>query len=557
MLNENINPYVKYLNGLHNYNAQNPNAYGEKNVESPFYPKTMVTMDVCSHITNALSNYKPHILVLTGHAGDGKTSLMFQVLNELGITADVKAQSLEVTLPNGSKCLCIKDFSEMTDEHKLEIMQEIVTFPQNGKYVFIVANTGPLINTFGRLFADSDVSEKAKMSIIEAMAGNKGELVTIENYPFLIINVADIDNTSFPRKYLNKIIADELWHDCKQCSKKEYCHIYRNQQLIKQNRDKVCDFLSKLYVWETDYGHRLTIRSMTEQLAYMLTGGFECEEVTPIDIHKRLFFNLFFGYIGTLPNPQAMNVLAVKLSREYHLDSNRLRADEDLIIRRAYDNLFSEEVASILKKAENGNMFLPGWAEELRRCYYFLSIVSDETWRRDTQDIFSKQYMQYLDVRNGLKPSKNLKTLVVDALRMMYLGTVVSNSNTIPITLSKDSGIAQSVQLVIGELNVNDLEVIVKPDSLMNKEKNNLILRINKHEEITLSLPMVDYFEELRNGVIATNIDPQLSHGIESMKAHLLTVVSTNDDDLEMIVLNNNGYEKKSIVIEDGVLRLS
>ena len=39
MMNEISNPYVKYLNGLHNYNAQNPNAYGEKNVESPYYEK--------------------------------------------------------------------------------------------------------------------------------------------------------------------------------------------------------------------------------------------------------------------------------------------------------------------------------------------------------------------------------------------------------------------------------------------------------------------------------------------------------------------------------------
>lgn len=164
----------------------------------------------------------------------------------------------------------------------------------------------------------------------------------------------------------------------------------------------------------------------------------------------------------------------------------------------------------------------------------------------------------YLDVRNDVnKPSKAQKTLIVDALRMMYLGTVISNSNTIPITLSKESGIAQSVQLVVGELNVNDIEVVSKPDSGMNAGKKNLILRVQKREEIMLSLPMVDYFEELRNGVISTNIDPQLSHGIESMKAQLLKVVFSDNDDLEMIILNNNGYDKKSISIEDSVIRLS
>ena len=166
--------------------------------------------------------------------------------------------------------------------------------------------------------------------------------------------------------------------------------------------------------------------------------------------------------------------------------------------------------------------------------------------------------MLFLDVRSGeSKPTKSQKTLIIDALRMMYLGTVVSNSNTIPITLSKESGIAQSVQLVVGELNVNDIEVISKPDSAMNPDKKNIILRVQKQEEIPLSLPMIDYFEELRNGVISTNIDPQLSHGIESLKAQLMRVVFTTDDELEMIILNNNGFDKKGISIEDGVLRLS
>ena len=109
----------------------------------------------------------------------------------------------------------------------------------------------------------------------------------------------------------------------------------------------------------------------------------------------------------------------------------------------------------------------------------------------------------------------------------------------------------------MGELSVNDIEVISKPDSALNMEKQNLVLRVQKKEEIKLSLPMIDYFEELRNGVISTNIDPQLSHGIESMKAQLLKVVYIDSDDLEMIVLNNNGYEKINIEIDDNVIRLN
>ena len=557
-MSETVNPFVKYLNGLHNYNAQNPNAYGEKNIESPFYAKTMVEMAVCQHIIQALSGDKPYILVLTGHAGDGKTSLMYQVLSQLGITPEFSTPIMETTLSTGKQCCCIKDFSELSDDKKYEMMSRIVRYPAEGKHVFMVANTGPLINTFGKLFDDPAEAEEAKMQLINAMDENKGEVTNIFSYSFLVINVAAIDNTTFPTKYLSKVVDDELWKSCETCDKKDYCHICKNQKLIKNNRDHVFDFLSKYYIWETEYGHRLTIRSMTEQLAYMITGGVECEDVSPVDLHKMLFPNLFFGFVGTLQNPQAKNVLAVKMAQDNHFEQKRLRSDEDLIIRRSYESLFSQEVVDILRQAEKGSMFLKGWTEELRRFYFFLSIVPDETWRRDTEDVFSKQYMLFLDVRSGeSKPTKSQKTLIIDALRMMYLGTVVSNSNTIPITLSKESGIAQSVQLVVGELNVNDIEVISKPDSAMNPDKKNIILRVQKQEEIPLSLPMIDYFEELRNGVISTNIDPQLSHGIESLKAQLMRVVFTTDDELEMIILNNNGFDKKGISIEDGVLRLS
>lgn len=557
-VDEYTNSYIGYLNSLHNYNAQNPNAYGERNIESPFYAQTMVEMDICQYIISSLTDKEPHILILTGHAGDGKTSLMFQVLNKLGIKPNFRDPILEVVLPSGAICCCIKDFSELSDEKKNEMMQAIVNYPKRGKYVFMVANTGPLINTFGNLFEDSTDKEQAKMELINTMDSNKGDLIDIYGYPFLVINIAAIDNTAFPRQYLQKVVAKELWTDCAACPKRSYCHIIKNRDLIAENIDHVCDFISKYYIWQTEYGYRLTIRSMIEQIAYMITGGIGCGDISPMDPHKMLFFNLFFGCVGTLANPRATSIRAVKLARDTSLDSRRLRADEDLIIRKCYSKLFSQSVCDLIFQAEEESVFLPGWCEELRRIYFFLSIVPQDVWNRDTEDIFSKQYTQYLVVRSGnAKPYKAQRQLLVDALRMMYLGTVVSNSNTIPITLSKESGIAQSVQLVVGEININDIEIIVEPNSAMNASKMNLILRLCKKEEIPLSLPMINYFEELRSGVISTNIDPQLSHGIEALKSRLLKVVSSSSEDLEIIILNNTGYEKKGLAIEDGLIRLS
>ncbi len=244
-MDEHTNSYVDYLNSLHNYNAQNPNAYGERNVENPFYAQTMVEMDICQYIISSLTKNEPHILILTGHAGDGKTSLMFQALKELGIESNFRVPILEGVLPSGATCCCIKDFSELSDEEKDKTMQTVVNYPDQGKYVFMVANTGPLINTFGNLFENSTDKEQAKMELINAIGNNKGDLIHIYGYPFLVINIAAIDNTTFPRRYLRKVIAEDLWTDCAACAKRSYCHIIKNRDLIAENIDHVCDFLSK------------------------------------------------------------------------------------------------------------------------------------------------------------------------------------------------------------------------------------------------------------------------------------------------------------------------
>ena len=68
--------YIEYINSLHNYNAQNPNSYGEKNVNNSFFKDVMVEVGLSKFILNGLQNGVPHVLVLTGHAGDGKTSIM-------------------------------------------------------------------------------------------------------------------------------------------------------------------------------------------------------------------------------------------------------------------------------------------------------------------------------------------------------------------------------------------------------------------------------------------------------------------------------------------------
>lgn len=550
--------YILYLNSLHNYNAQNQNAYGEKNVESAFFNDVVVKVGLCDFIYERLNGNQPHIIILTGHAGDGKTSTMYQVLKDLKITFNTTEKISDVTLPTGKICRCIKDFSELADEEKIDVLRECVELPNQDKFVFMVANTGPLINTYGELFESDEDKERARIVLIDAMDKNIGRVNDIMGHKICVINVATVDNTYFATEFLGKLVQEKLWDKCESCEKKEYCHILKNRNLIIKNKKRVFEFINMHYVWLTEHGKRLTIRSMTEQLAYMITGGESCKEIIKKEGYKYLFSNLFFGYIGTVANPKTMSIAAVREAQLCNYDLKRLRSDEILLVNSDFDELFGKEVSEILKDGEKKNAYVKGWTEFLRRTYMFLNIITDEKiMANDSEDIFSKQYKRYLELRNGeTAPSKLDANLISDALSMIYIGTT-NNEQQIPLTLSKESGIAQNVQLITGTIPTRQLKVVqeLTKDSLFNKNRKRNVLKLEIMKQVLdceLSLPMLDYFEELKNGVIATNIDPQLSHGVESLKAQLSKEMDDVDENLiEIIILKNSGNKDVSLEITD------
>lgn len=562
--------YIDYLNSLHNYNAQNENSYGERNVDNPYFKEVMVRVGLCDYIKTSLMEKEPHIIILTGHAGDGKTSIMYQVLTDLAVDFDAKEKLSEINLPTGKKCLCVKDFSEFPEEEtenqidRIHVMRKSVNMVANGNCVFMVANTGPLINTFGELFYTEEEREYARIQLINMMDNNTGEIIEINGVKMCVINVATVDNVYFATEFLEKITQDKLWKGCQGCQKRDYCNIYKNRQLIVDNKTKVFEFVHNHFIWLTEYGTRLTIRSMTEQLAYMLTGGISCEKVTYNEPYKYLFSNLFFGYIGTKQNDRALNILAVEVANRCLYDHKRLRSDEKLLVSKDYKELFGSATENIVVDAEQKNAFISGWTEFLRRTYLFMNIVTDKnTVSQDYEDVFSKQFERYLALRDGRDtPSKVDANLIADALSMIYVGTP-SDGSEIPLTLSRETGITQNVQLITGTIPVRKLRIeqIKTKDSIFNKgrDRYELKLKIDRNVlESVLTLPMMDYFEELKNGVITTNIDPQLSHGVENLKAQISETLKEDEDEnvVEIVVLKNSGNANIRLELtDDGKIR--
>ena len=136
----------------------------------------------------------------------------------------------------------------------------------------------------------------------------------------------------------------------------------------------------------------------------------------------------------------------------------------------------------------------------------------------------------------------------------------------------KKAGLTQTElaqKIGIGEKQISKIENYTNLPSLttffkiidylkidISEFKINTIPLVNKNRlDYVISLPMLDYFEELKNGVISTNIDPQLSHGVESLKAQLARVCKDDDDIIEIVVLKNknDSYYKFEITNDNDV----
>ena len=565
-MNEPNANYIDYLNSLNSYNAKNKNAYSETNIENSFYKQMAVEVGISKYISSIIMTSSPQVIILSGQAGDGKTSIMYQVVNQLDSEYEIKTKEniFDITVQD-KKCTFIKDFSELPDVEKIKKLKEILSYPSNNKFAFIVANTGPLINTFGSLF-EEDKREDAKMKLIEAIRTSDGKQKPICGYSISVINMASIDNSYFSPKYLEKIIDSKLWKKCSSCEKKDFCPIFRNRNLMAQNPESVQNFLENHYIWLSEHGTRLTVRSIIEQLSFMLTGGLSCSSIKNVNNSKYLFPNLFFGLLGFQKDSKALKMNAVKAasSNEYYL--KKMRIDEQLIVKGDYESLFSAEWVNIIKNIEKSVDLKSDLDKErnlfysfLRRVYIFQNNSSEEQRRWDLEDIFSRNFKTYLDYRknNANIPSK-IKKPILDALSMIYTGIKIGSGNKVPVTLNKKSGVLQTVQFVTGYLDTDDFDIekVKSNDGKINQTNDIYYFYPTVKDErlnIRLTLPLLDYFDNLQKGIIETDIDPLLSNGIENLKVQISAKLERkkSSGQFELLIVKNNGNKALKLEMSD------
>lgn len=579
------NSFIDYLNSMNNANSNSENALAESQILTEYYDLIRIERKLGENIYKYLFEGENAALILTGHAGDGKTSLLVQILKKLGYFNYRKPLKEKEYV--SEKLFYVKDMSELSEEVQNSVLKEFLLAPSHNISSVLISNTGPLINTFRRLLRDNHMDEQGiddfEMKLLDLLDNINEDYGTISingiNLKFRIINMAKVDNTYFVKDILAKILNEELWKPCKECSEKCKCPIFFNYISINKSIDRITDFIERLYMWFNENQSRLTIRQMLSHISYSITGNLSCNEIQTrmVDneeiIFKYAFPNLFFGYKGQTFSKDTLNIKAIRELNKLKLDKVALVEDYQLFVKEEF-GMFSDEIQQLLEVTLKKNIGLLGINDQssvklrraYRRFYLLLSNLEDFNFEFLLGQVFSDTFNIYFKLRKNKGLSYNIKSklkdIIFDALYKIYIGIYPIDNEKLYLTLKKNYDDIQNVQLILGDLDKSNIEISQREANNIDNESGksyDIFIHFGKNvPEYKLDLQTLDYFNKIREGAIFTNLNPSFTFGLMKLKTNLIRHYRYRDDDeIKLLVIKKCKVEKIILAVEGDKLYAS
>ncbi|MFP9128868.1 hypothetical protein [Niallia sp. BSM11] len=570
--------YIKYLQSMNNANSSNDNAIAESQFSNSFYENIRVERKIGSYLIQKIANEKLFI-VLTGHAGDGKTSLLHQILRQINAVPagePLKEEDTVLNKLNDQSLYYVKDMSELISDSQKKCIQKGVDTVKNDGSSIIVSNTGPLIDAFKNYYRNSEFSEsEIEMEILKLMDENSFKEGIIGNISVLVINLALLDNTDVVPFLIDNLLNEELWKDSETCELGTLCPIYNNYVTLKRHQEKFKRFVVNYYRWLADNDKRLTIRQILSHLSYAITGNLQCQELNIINRRTILFdyhiSNLFFGYIGLIENNDALKIKSITELKKMKLDEKKLVFDHEFFVKENF-NVLVEEVRSITKntwdhfmrrRLLNTEQLLyekePFLIRKAMRRMGILFAEMDEKQEDYLYGIlYSPIYPNYLSYRkNGMRirSKRHLKEIIFKALQVLIMGdsSAVTSESVLYLPLKRSGFNNQNVYLLVGKIDYDSIIVDAEQiENLVSDEQTYCIyMKFTRlSQSYTIPLPLLDYFYQVANGSLSTKLNPVLSQGIHRLKAQLYKEYRFTDGDEVIKLLIQTLQGPKIIDIE-------
>jgi len=589
------NPFVAYLNTLHNRDAANGNALAENQACNKWFGHIHVGHPLTELIFQELVAHHRHV-ILTGHAGDGKSTIGLELYKrlkqipvheklkrELGIREDIETEGTRISI--------IKDFSEWDDGARMDLIKE--AGKKDALAMLLISNTGTLLAAFKHQDqAQARDTLEMENELLKAFSSSSPTPIDHNGVSYLVINLAMFDNLEIARKVFERMIDKERWEECDTCDERDRCTVCRNVTILHENPLAV-DRIFYLYRRMFEYKDRFTLRQLIGHMAYMITAGKEYADIQeyanapkPPRMTEFMFFNRFFGDSGRQTDKPAgqMQVIRTLVSRElglrpcpswerllwlregqtdFQICAKGVFSDFDLMRR-----IGAGTKDSVFYSDDNGRRSA---RQQVRRMLFFLHDFVGNEQEGDTyiaNFLNSSMLLPLLKWRkNGGNFSsserQNLKNQVIHVLQEQFAGVRLpereAGRKQLYITLNRNNReIRQGTQVVLADFPAKEFQVAWDDDQ---DEKLLVFSGTGPYESacLILELPFLDYVQMRQHGEAGQPLQTSFSDRLEYFKAQLIRLKGNAQRENEIVLLRlqaNHSFKEHRVIVEDNKLEV-
>lgn len=584
------NVFVRYLNTLHNVTAVDDGALAESQALSEHFGQLQVPLQQTTYIFQRLTQSEGSHVLLTGHAGDGKSTIGLELYKKLSDHAPEAAlkqplQKIESLTYNEINIHIVKDMSELSSTDREETLEAALTENDSERW-FIISNTGTLLSTFKKIAEkQSEHWLSLESGLLKALNHYDPIVLPFLGTPFAVINLAKTDNIKTGIAVFRRILEHGGWHGCDNCNATHSCAIYKNIQLLRETEHISLTRIELIYRRLREYGLRLTMRQMTGHLAYSLTGGWDCTMIhehlvspvppDPLDI---FFSNRFFGYTSRGLDEQAKRMPAIQYLLELNMGSKPFPAVDRILWNQENNELpvLPENLVQIFqplleltrqKDDDFANLTVRETRQAIRRLYYVFGQFP-QTISNFLPEFLDSQMLKQSEIWQDSKGPQailrnQLLRKILHVLQEEYSGFQLSETEQehyLYITLKRRSeGYRQSVQLLLAEIPRSHFTLQWRPLNQEFKPVRNVLILVEKmsQAELPLDLPFLDFVLMRDMGEIGQRLNPGYKDRLERFKTQLLDHYEGEKELLKLLEMDRDGtLQTRGLEIHDQQLQV-
>jgi len=575
-----MNLFVNYLNSLSNVKSSGLYALAESQALSPFFGDLYEPFPMAQDLVEVIEDSEDRVIILTGHAGDGKSTVALDILRNLrrlppSTVLDQPVKDLEEAQTLGGRPVYIvKDMSELSISERVKRLKRAFSTP--GKWL-IVSNTGPLLQALLKYSAgvgDKGLDESLILRALETPVRKRAlEDCKVHDRlgkPLWIINLTLVENSDLGAKILGRLVRHPAWRNCDQCGVEKSCPIRQNRQALLAALPHLEERVRWIYQRMHAYERRLTLRQMVSQLSNAVTGGLSCEEVhyagpntsegsQEATLEKMLFSQLFFGDKGIQTDNALVNgLIAVKLARKIPFGDPGGAGFQRALINEpgaGWATLPSElnRLARRWIRLAGSSDGVP-WRQALRRMAFFFGATREggenrarlffDTFLRspslrayDTWRIAGNFQLSQTEIQR-------LRDLCLEVLLEYFSGfaaTQFRDQRKLILTLRRpDRMVIQTTQMVQAAFDFDDFELSYDA----RRGSPELLYTRSPDVHLSLGLPLLDYIKRRYSGQIGGVLGRIYQAQLDGFRSKLLSAsnkVAGGENRIELLFAGIDG----------------